>query len=279
MHLAFGDTLYTMALEIDMSSRYEKALYEGGKICPAGAIWAPLQDGTSALMDKAAKSKMVWQEVLKTAHPELPKIECEIEPYALELDQQASAESQKPKKKRRTVLSGQSEERDWFLGPAPWTPFLKPAAPEAPKGGRPRRKKPAAATRTASEAGKPVGKPPRKKPAAETPTVYNIALTPDLMSELRKDVDRDIAALKDKKAQFCKVVNGKVIATKQISKNIPSGSLMCLYGNSWHRAAGSRPKTRATGPDRLARSLCMCAGHLKQKCVAITTAAPAGAKP
>jgi hypothetical protein len=274
MHLAFGDTLYTMALEIEMSSLYEEALYAGGEICPAGANWEPLQDGTHELRDRAALSNMVWQEVLITAHPELPKIECEIEPYALELDQQASAESQKPEKQRRRVRSGQSEQHHWFSGPAPWKPFLKPAAPEAPKGGKPRRKKPAAATRTASDAGKPVGKPPRKKPAAATPTVQKLALTPDEMSELRKDVDRDIAALKDKKAQFCKVVNGKVIAAKQISKNMPSGSLLCIYGNSWHRAAGSRPKTRATGPDRLARSLCMCTKHLREKCLAITTAAP-----
>ena len=194
------------------------------------------------------------------------------------------------------VLSEPPEQDGWFLGHAPWKPFQKPAAPQAPKGGKPPRKKPAAATRTASDAGRAVGKPPRKKPAAATRTasdagkavgkpsrkkpaaatgtVHKLVLTPDLMSELRKDVDRDIAALKDKPGQLCMVVNDKLIARKQISKNIPSGSLLCLYGNSWHRAAGSRPKTTATGPDRFARSLCMCTEHLKQKCVAITTAAP-----
>merc|ERR1719253_664604 len=235
------------------SRRYENALYKEPGMCPDGAYLLLFSDGTSKAGDLSQSSSMVWTDAhaqYNTHCPEIRQIECENKDPAQPPLAQALAGRQEPEERSRMVLSEPPEQDGWFLGHAPWKPFQKPAAPQAPKG----------------------GKPPRKKPAAATGTVHKLVLTPDLMSELRKDVDRDIAALKDKPGQLCMVVNDKLIARKQISKNIPSGSLLCLYGNSWHRAAGSRPKTRAFGPDRLARSFCMCTEHLKQKCVAITTA-------
>lgn len=251
-----------MPLEFDLSSEYEKALYEesdeANKICPPGAFFEPLPDGTHKPRDKAAQFTMEWLEYDMTAHPELPKIEGEFELFALELPEQASAESKEPEEQRRTVLSEQPKECVWAFGPAPWHPFLKPAASEAPKG----------------------GKPPRKKPAAATLAVHKLALTPDLPSKLQAYVDGRIAELKKERGQFRMVENGKLIAKRRINKKIPSGALLCIYDDeSCHRVANSRTFTRATGPDRDARSFCMCGKHFKQMCMAITTAALAGAKP
>jgi len=189
--------------------------------------------------------------------------------------------------------------------PAAATPRKKPAAATrtAPKpgnaAGKPPRKNPAAATHTAPEPGNAAGKPPRKEPAAASltapepgnaagkpprkkPAAAKFALTPDLRSDLQKYVDGRIAKLQDEPGQFRTVKNGKLSATKKINKNIPPGSLLCIYDAPDapdHRVAGDRQFTKTTGADADARRFCMCVPHFHAVCEALTTAGPAGAKP
>jgi len=215
------------------------------------------------------------------------------------------------------VRSEQCGQGPWLLAPAPWQLVQVCEASQARKGGKPQhknpaaatprkkpaaatpRKNPAAATRTAPEPGNAAGKPPRKNPAAAThtapepgnaagkpprkkPAAAKFALTPDLRSDLQKYVDGRIAKLQDEPGQFRTVKNGKLSATKKINKNIPPGSLLCIYDAPDapdHRVAGDRQFTKTTGADADARRFCMCVPHFHAVCEALTTAGPAGAKP
>ena len=277
---------------------YAEALYHVPGMCPDGGCLLLFSDGTRKTADMALISAIGCTDDAAEYNldcPEIPQIECEMQDDAQSVLPQELAESQEPEEPSSMVRSEQCGQGPWLLAPAPWQLVQVCEASQARKGGKPQhknpaaatprkkpaaatpRKNPAAATHTAPEPGNAAGKPPRKKPAAA-----KFALTPDLRSDLQKYVDGRIAKLQDEPGQFRTVKNGKLSATKKINKNIPPGSLLCIYDAPDapdHRVAGDRQFTKTTGADADARRFCMCVPHFHAVCEALTTAGPAGAKP